>query len=300
MTTTRLPLLLLLSAALLAPAASRAASLKHVGSIYADDKEGPLKWPEGVACDDKGALVVADTGNARLLTYAYRDGKLTGGAPVQLAQLTYPVRVQIDGKGNVLALDRKTKKIVRVDGSGGFGGAVEVKGASGGAPVVPLSFKVDPAGRLYVLDVASRRVLVLEPDGKVAREVALPRGTEEFTDVAVDASGKLFALDTTAARLWVAEPSAAAFQAVGESLKDKISFPSYLTPDGHGRLYVVDQHGNSIVVLGTDGSYQSRELAMGWKEAALYYPVQLCVNGEGLAVVADRNNNRVQVFSLAK
>jgi hypothetical protein len=36
---------------------------------------------------------------------------------------------------------------------------------------------------------------------------------------------------------------------------------------------------------------------MGWSEGKVYYPAQMCVNAEGLAVIADRNNNRVQVFS---
>ncbi|HZZ85211.1 MAG TPA: NHL repeat-containing protein [Anaeromyxobacteraceae bacterium] len=300
MTTLRPKLLLLGSLWLATPATTRAANFKHVGSIYADDKEGPLRAPEGVACDDKGALVVADTGNARLLTYGFRDGKATGGAPVRLPQATYPVRVQIDRKGNVLVLDRKTRKIVRVDGAGGYGGAIEVKGASGATPILPLAFKVDLADRLYVLDAGERRVLVLEPDGKVVREVALPRGEQEFTDVAVGPTGKLFAMDSTAARLWVADPAARSFQPVGESLKDRISFPTYVTSDGRGRLYVVDQHGNAIVALGEDGSFQGRELSMGWSDGSLYYPVQLCVNGEGLAFVADRNNNRVQVFSLSR
>ena len=39
---------------------------------------------------------------------------------------------------------------------------------------------------------------------------------------------------------------------------------------------------------------------MGWMNGRVYYPAQMCVNAEGLAFVADRDNNRVQVFSTAR
>ena len=92
--------------------------------------EVALRSPEGVACDERGALVIADTGNARLLTYTWKEGVLDGGAQVKLAQLTYPVRVQIDSKGFVLALDRRTRRIIRVDAKGAYAGYVEGKGAT--------------------------------------------------------------------------------------------------------------------------------------------------------------------------
>jgi sugar lactone lactonase YvrE len=289
--------ILALAALAAAPAMARPASLKHQLSIYADDKEGPLKLPEGVACSDKGALVVADTGNGRLLTYTYLDGKLAGGTPVTLAEATYPVRVQIDGKGNVLVLDRRTRRIVRVDAAGKFAGAVEWKNVVGS--VAPIAFKLDASGNLYVLDVAARRVLVAEPSGRVGREIPLPRGDEEFTDVAVDAGGRIFAIDSVGSRLWMADKGAKAFVAIGTSLKDRVSFPIYLEED-RGKIYLVDQNGNGLALLAADGSFLGRELEMGWSDGKVYYPSQMCVNAEGLAFIADRNNNRVQVFSVSR
>jgi DNA-binding beta-propeller fold protein YncE len=291
--------LLAVAALAAAPGTSRAASLRHQLTIGHDDKEGPLLAPEGVACGDKGAIVIADTGNGRLLTFTYREGRLAGGIPVKLAEATTPVRVQVDGQGNVLVLDRKTRRIVRVDTAGKFAGAVELKGASGAAAVQPTAFRVDQAGGLYVLDVAGRRVLVAQPGGKVVRELPLPREQEEFTDVAVDATGRVLALDAVGARLWVADKAATAFRPLGEGLKERVSFPAYVA-EARGRLYLVDQHGHGLALLGADGTFQARELEMGWVDGKVYYPAQLCVSGDGLVVVADRANNRVQVFSEAR
>jgi len=288
-----------LTALLLAvtPATAAAASIgfKHQKTIYGDDKEAPLRFPEGVACDDNGSIVIADSGNGRLLTFSWKDGALTGGAPLPVAQLAQPVRVQIDSRGNVLVLDRKARKIGRVDPKGAFGGWVEITGVSS---VVPVSFRIGPSDQIHVLDVAGRRALVLDGAGKVAREIGLP-SEGQFVDIAVDGAGNLYVLDAVGAVLWKAEAGARSFQPAGKPFKDRVAFPAYVA-FAAGRIYVVDQNGSGIAVFGVDGSYLGRELTMGASEGTVYYPAQICLNERGDAFVADRQNHRVQVFAMPR
>jgi NHL repeat-containing protein len=285
----------------LVPAAARGQSvvLTHDGTLYADGEEKPLKAPEGVACTDGGHLVVADTGNKRLVLYTSQNGRLGGGKEVKLDQLTAPQRVQIDAKGDLYAFDLKTRKVVRVTANGSYGGTILVKGIENASDVVPSTFKLDPGGNVYLLDGAGHRVLVLDPSGTVTRQVQLPPESGTVTDIAVGAGGVLYAVDAVKAVVWSAEKGAAAFKPLTQSLKDRMSFPSYLTVS-KGRIFVVDQNGNGIVVLGVDGSYQGRQLSIGWGEGLVYYPAQLCMTESGTVFVADRYNNRVQVFSIAK
>jgi hypothetical protein len=292
---------LLLALLALAPAAARAQSvvLTHDGTLYADGEEKPLKAPEGVACTDSGHVVVADTGNKRLVLYTFKDGRLGPGREVRLDQLTAPQRVQIDAKGDLFAFDLKTRKVVRVTASGAYGGTILVKGIENASDVVPSAFKIDPAGNVYLLDGAGRRVLALDPSGTVTRQVQLPAEAGVVTDIAVGAGGVLYAVDAVKAVVWSAAKDDAAFKPLSQSLKDRMSFPSYITAS-RGRLFVVDQNGNGVVVLGVDGSYQGRQLSTGWGEGLVYYPAQLCVTESGTAFVADRYNNRVQVFSTGK
>jgi streptogramin lyase len=294
------PLLLLSLALGLLPAAARGQTVvfTHEGTIYAGP-EGPLKAPEGVACTDKGHVVVADTGNQRLVLYTFRDGQLGAGTEVKLPQATAPHRVQLDPKGNVLVLDWKTRKVVRVAADGSFGGVVQPKGIEDAAAVVTASFKVDPGGNVYLLDGRGRRVLVLDPAGTVLSQVALPKESGVVTDIAVGAGGTLYAVDAVKAVVWTAEKGAQTFKPLSASLKDRMSFPSYITV-GKGKLYLVDQNGNGIVVLGIDGSYQGRQLSIGWNDGLVNYPAQLCVTDSGLAFLADRFNNRVQAFTTGR
>ena len=292
----------LAAAALLASLAgpARAASparLTHERSIYSDSAEVALRGPEGVACDDRGTIVVADTGNGRLLLYAWKDGNLDGGTQLRIAQASYPVRVQIDSKGFVLVLDRRTRRIVKLDTKGAFAAYVDAQGAS--SPVTPAAIKLDPSDNLYVLDVVAGRVVVLSPDGKVTRELPLPQGAKGVTDVAAESGGKIYVVDAPSATVFVAEAADKAFKPLSASLKESISFPGYLAADNHGKLLVVDQSGSAVVRLGNDGSFQGRDLALGWMDGTLQYPAQLCLTGPDI-VVADRGNNRVQIFAMPK
>jgi hypothetical protein len=152
---------------------------------------------------------------------------------------------------------------------------------------------------VYLLDGKGRRVLVLERSGAVKAELPLPPESGTVNDIAVDAAGTLYALDAVKGIVWAAEKGAAPFKALASGLKDRMSFPTYITAY-KGKLLLVDQNGSGVVVLGIDGSYQGRQLSIGWSDGLVNYPAQLCMTDAGLAFVADRFNNRVQAFSIPK
>lgn len=278
--------------------AARAATVSFIpaGSAYQDELNVGLRFPEGVACTDAGAVVVADSGNGRLVRYGYRDGQLSGGSSVTVPQVPYPTRVQLDSKGNILVLDRKARRIARLDVAGTFIAFLDVKGP-GGAPAAVGAFKLDGQDNVYVQDLTTNKLLVVAPSGSVIRQLDLPRGA--VTDVAVDAAGTLYAVEAGGASVWVADRSAKAFKTLATGMREYLSFPGYVAPSG-GRLFVVDQNGHGLVILGLDGSYQGRQLALGWNEGFLYYPSQVCFTEKGDAFVADRSNHRVQVFRTSK
>jgi DNA-binding beta-propeller fold protein YncE len=79
-----------------------------------------------------------------------------------------------------------------------------------------------------------------------------------------------------------------------------LNFPTSITTDDRGTIYIVDENGSGIVILGQDGSFMGRQLSMGWNEGLLYYPSQISINEKGEVFIADRGNSRVQIFSLVK
>lgn len=276
-----------------------ALKFRHITSIYADDQGLGLKHPEGVACNQDGALIVADTGNARLLHYTYKDRTVNQGARViKVPQLRYPVLVKMNLRGEILVLDRKQRRIARITTAGKFGGYIGTPGTSSPAASTPKSFDIDKQGNLYLLDVYSGQVTMTDPAGKYLKHLRFPREYGFITNLAVDFKGNILLIDSVNARVFSATRNSAAFSPLTQDLKAYMRFPTYITTDKIGRIYLVDRNGSKIIILGQDGSYLGRLSAMGWKEGLLNYPSQICLNDSGEIFVADTKNSRVQIFSI--
>lgn len=278
---------------------AEAVKLRALPAIYADAQGVGMKSPEGVACGSNSLLVVADAGGARLLEYTLDGENAAAKAEIRLAEIPFPIRVQVSATGEILVLDGKLRRIARLSGAGEFKGYIDLGGGGTAGSVVPRSFKLDQRDNLYVLDLASERVLVFDPQDKLQREIKLPAPRGFFSDLAVGGDGAVFLLDSVGRRLAVARGDAAAAYFT-PSLAEDLAFPTSMTVDGSGRLFVVDQAGAGIVVFGPDGAFRGRQSGMGWKEGLLRDPAGICLCGSGLAFVADRGNNRVQVFAVAQ
>jgi DNA-binding beta-propeller fold protein YncE len=295
-----------LSFGLLPNAALGAEALKfsYITSIYAAQpgtpgQDGtPLNQPEGIACSDQSAVIVSDTGNGRLLRYQFQDQAIRGGLPaIKIPELAYPTRVQLNSKGEIFVLDRKNPHIIRLTPTGAFKGELKPVGLPSPA-FVPRSFCIDRNDGIYILDIFSERVLVLNPTGQFVAQKNFPKNYGFFSDLTVDFKGSVFLIDSVGARVFSAAKDSAEFSPLTRNLREYMRFPTAITTDSRGHIYLVDRNGSRVVILGPDGNFLGRLSAMGWKEGLLNYPSQLCINDRGNIFVADTNNNRIQVFAV--
>ena len=271
--------------------------MKYALTVYSDEKGNGFNQPEGVACTgDK--LIIADTGNGRLLEYSLVMGEPKGGKEIKLAQLPYPTRVLINSKGDIYVLDGRQRKIARLKPDGTFSQYVDLSAASGdiSRPVVPVGIAIDESDTLYVLDEAGSRVIVVNNDGKIEREIPFPQKYGFITDVAADSKGNLFLTDAVNAVIYSATKDATAFSALTPSLKEDLKFASNIATDNKGALFVSDQNSGGIVVIGRDGTFRNRLLTFGWREGMIRYPAQICIDPQEGLFVADRGNYRIQKF----
>ncbi|HUJ90588.1 MAG TPA: NHL repeat-containing protein [Syntrophorhabdales bacterium] len=275
------------------------AKLRYNTSVYADVKGVGFNHPEGVACSDKSVLVVGDTGNDRLLRYALQEETLKAETEIKIPQLTNPIRVQMNSKGDIFALDGKQRRIVRLAPEGAFKGYLAPEGQSP-STFVPRSFKIDKDDNIYILDVFSGRVLVLNPEGKFQKQINFPKEYGFFSDLAIDPKGNILLIDSIKARVFLAAKGSSTFSPLGATLKEYLSFPTSITTDNRGIIYITDENGAAIGILAQDGSFLGKQLSMGWNEGLLYYPSQTCMNEKGEVFIADRGNSRIQVFTLIK
>jgi len=274
--------------------------LRHFQSVYADDKEVGFNSPEGVGCDEKGHILVADSGNGRLVQFTLINGRAMPDKEIKAPELSFPIRVRTNSKGEIFALDGRQKRIVRFSPGGGFIGRVDTADSPLPATVIPRSFDIGKDDFLYLLDVFAGRVLILTPEGKFSKIIYFPKGYEVISDLAVDAKGNIFLLDSVTATVYVATKGSGQFSPLTESMKERMRFPATITTDAHGNIYLADKNRGNIYIIGQDGSFKGEQLTMGWKEGQLRYPCQLYANDKGEIFVADRDNNRIQVFSTGK
>jgi DNA-binding beta-propeller fold protein YncE len=275
--------------------AAEPAKLRQTAPIYVDGKGTGIRQPEGVACRGT-SLVVADTGNGRLLRYSIAGDAWTPGGEIGLPQLPSPIRVDINSKGEIFAVDGSSRKIVRVSPTGEFLGYVAPVGVQG--TIVPRSLRFDRDDNLYLLDVFSARVLVVDPTGKLVREVPFPKEYGFFSDLAVDPGGNVLLVDSVGKKVFKVEKNSSAMVPLTGSLDEEAYFPVSIATDKQGTIFLVDQNGSGIVILGPDGSFRGRRLSMGWKDGFLRYPAQICIMESGAAFIADRGNNRVDGFQI--
>lgn len=290
-----LPALLLAGAApWTAALADGGVKLRTFAGVYSDVKGAALKAPEGVTAAGDG-IAVADTGNGRVLRFALAGERYEAAAEYVVPELPYPIRLAGTSKADLFVLDGRQRRIGRLGSAGTFKGFLDLP-----VGAVPRALTVDRSDALWVLDVGRRRVFSIGPDGTLAKEIALPseRGAF-FSDVAVGANGSVFVLDSVGRRVLVAKAGTDAFAPFGETLEKELDFATSIAVDESGRVFVADQNGGGIVTLGPDGSFRGRQSAMGWKEGQLRYPSALAL-ANGRLLVADRGNNRVQVFNVVQ
>jgi len=277
-----------------------AIKIRYVSSFLADEKGNMFKTPKGVACTNDSLLVIADTGNGRLLKYTNQNGLFVMGGEYRIPDLSSPSKVQISSTGELFVLDEREPRIARLSTEGAFVAYIKPTGQPDPGSYIPRSFALDARDNIYILDILAERVLVLDPAGKLLREVKFPRNYGFFSDLAVDQGGTVFLIDTVQCMVYSAGAQAQVFTALTGKLKEYMLFPTSITLDSAGMLYIIDQNGGSIIVMNSAGTVMGRQLGVGWKEGFLRYPSQACITAAGNLFVADRENNRVQQFSIVK
>ena len=189
-----------------------------------------LAGPAGVAIDDQGRVLVADTGNARvrridgtgtISTVAGNGSAGYGGdgGPATSAMLAAPVAVAVEPSGRIAIADAANQviRVVAADGTiataagqaqmPGFGG--DGGQATAARLAFPIGVAIDGAGRIAIGDTANQRVRLVAADGTISTAA----GTGAFGfggdgqqatsaelanpfDVALDASGRIYIVDT--------------------------------------------------------------------------------------------------------
>jgi uncharacterized protein (TIGR03437 family) len=292
---------------------------------------GPLpnvafNWPYGVTVDRNGALIIADTQNARVRRFAANvvstiagDSRATGsGGPASNARFFYPRGIAYAKDGSLYISDFNNVCIRRILPSGNILPAVGICGVLSEplgplTPGYPIGVAVDDDNNIFFGDLTSR-VFVVTPGGFAGRyliEPGVPAGmafnaAKTLLYIADRGLHVVWRIDITtgAGTIIAGRRGEAGFSGDGGPA-DQAHFntPEYVAVDPGGAVYVSDTNNHRIRRIGQNGfistvagtgrcnTFAAEVAAL---DSNLCSPEGIIVDSGGNLVFAERDAHRIR------
>ncbi|MGI8785519.1 MAG: IPT/TIG domain-containing protein [Acidobacteriota bacterium] len=268
-----------------------------------EDFEGPatqaeLSYPQGIAIDAQGNLLIADTGSNRIRrvdaktgiisTVAGRHSSMFGsgfdgdGRAATSALLNGPKGITVDAQGNLYIADTGNNRIRRVDSSG-FITTIAGNGQGGysgdGVPAtatalnLPKRVTLDSSGNIYIADTDNHRVRKINAANQTISTIA-GNGQEGL------AGDNILATNSS-----LRFPHELAFDSAGNI---------FIAESGHHRIRKIDTSGVITTLAGTGERGSSGD--GGPASAATFeFPQGIVLDAAGqIFFIADTDNHRIR------
>ncbi|MBI4471634.1 MAG: hypothetical protein HY646_03135, partial [Acidobacteria bacterium] len=242
-----------------------------------------LYFPQNVAVDGSGNVVVVDTGNLRIRLVSAQTGiiKTKAGSgqrafpgnnnAATAAALGFPEGMTIDGGGNIYIADgnqvRKvsaaTGTITVVAGTGDPGFSIIAGAATAAMLSSPTGLAIDGNGNLYISDSGNH----------IIRKVDTATGAISLVAGAGEAG---FSGDN------------------GSALAARLNTPLGLVLDSNGNLFVSDAANNRIRTITNPDTNPVITTVVGGTSSVLSFPTGLALHPSGDLLVADTLNSRIR------
>lgn len=156
-------------------------------------------------------------------------------------------------------------------------------------------------GKIYVSDAGDHDVKVFSTDGKLVKKFGRAGNKEgQFMfphGIAVDEAGNIYVADSNNSRVQVFDKDGKFKHLFKPSEKEPLVIPRGIAIDSLGRVHVVDLARQKVLVFTKKGKYLL-SYGSGKNRQVLSYPNGIAIDQKaGLIYIADRQNNRIAVFS---
>lgn len=267
-----------------------------------------VERPLGVAVTPDGSRVyVTQSGGQSTTLVLDHDGNKIGELkpPASTGAYHVPVYVAVASDGRVYVGDRAAGTVYIYDASGAY--LAEIARKDETLKFSPLGLAVAADGTVYIADVGSakpaeHRILVLAPDGTLVK--TLGQGELNYPNqLILDAAGNVYVTDSNNGRLAVFDTAGRLTSLVAHGVgQGDLGLPRGLGIDDRGRIFVVDATDHMIRMYTKAQSPTQAPTFVGnfgdqgIKDGQFMFPNGLAVDARARVYVADRENNRIQVW----
>lgn len=213
------------------------------------------------------------------------------------AALKKPAGVFVDESGKVYVTDTARSDIMIIDTVSKEGRVIGARNTS-----KPIGVVSDSKGRIFVADSDTKKVAVFDRNGKIITDnLTADPPLKRPTGLAVDNKrNRLYVSDTYDHTVKTFDLTTLKQTGViGSRGRDEgqFNFPSYLTVDSKGKLYVSDTQNGRIQIFDADGKFILKFGEFGDAPGMFARPKGVAVDSEGHIYVVDSAFNNVQIFS---
>lgn len=168
----------------------------------------------------------------------------------------------------------------------------------------PMGIAVDRDGMMYVSHRGRRAVVVVSPDGEMVRRFGeIGRKEHQLDDprgIAIDASGNVLVADKTKAAIYIFDPEGMLVHHFGRSAGAPMTAPVDVALDQDGDIYVCDRGMHRVVFFDRLGNFKGVFGDLGARHGEFDAPTSVAIDNDGLLLVGDPNNFRVETFKIDK
>ncbi|MBS4098898.1 MAG: fibronectin type III domain-containing protein [Sulfuricella sp.] len=254
-----------------------------------------LNWPSGVALDSLGDLYIAEHGGHRIRKVSAATGVIStvagngnagfGGdaGPATAAKINAPIHLAFDSADNLYIADWGNNRIRKVTngviqtvaGNSGSGGSVaDGQLATSYKLAAPRDVQVDRLGNLYIAE--EHRIRKVAVESGIISTVA---GNDTY-----------------------------GFNGDGLATNSSLAYPSGITLDGRGNIYIADYYNHRVRKVSIDTGLISTVAGNGTGtysgdgipaiSSSLKFPASLVLDVSGNLYISDMFNERIRMVNL--
>jgi len=276
---------------------------RYVRSIYGD-----FKHLTGIAVNKNGSrFYVVDATQQKIWAFN-RNGSPAGSfgepqSPAEKKGFRQPLFVALDPQNNIYVTDRAGFRIGIFSPLGKFSGYFI---PTPGQEFIwsPLAIDFDNNGLMYLTDAKTgeHRVLVFNKKGKLVRQFGTyGRGRGQFAypnGISVDSDGNIYVADTNSARIQVFNNKGKFLTLFkpGTGTNIEITHPVGIDATRPDEILVVESFGHEVQAYDSEGNFLYKFGSFGLGDGQFRYPQGIAVANDGRVYIADRGNNRIQIW----